>query len=623
MAIPSQFLDEVKHRTGLSDVVGRRVRLAKKGHEHSGLCPFHKEKTPSFTVNESKGFYHCFGCGAHGSVFDFVMETEGLNFREAVEKLAGEAGLSVPQERPEDRAREERRKTLYDVTEAAALFFQSQLGQPTGAGALEYLKDRGLTNQTLSDFRLGFAPDRRDGLKAALIGKDGITEEMLLGAGLIIQPEDRNRASYDRFRGRVIFPILDRRGRVVAFGGRILGDGEPKYLNSPETDLFHKGRLLYAMEKAQVAARSGQALIVTEGYMDAIALNQAGFEGAVAPLGTALTEDQLVELWKVAPEPVLCFDGDNAGVRAMARASERALGLIKPGLGLRFASLPSGEDPDTLVRGQGADAFKAILDAAQPLSEVLWQMEAGNADTNTPEGRAGLQKNLEEHARRIEDPTLRAHFLANFKDRIWARREGGSGGQGGGSGNTFRKKSGRGGWPGRAQPNRNVFAPGEGTNALKQAKVEPSRKREEILIVTLITHPELFDDLCERFGSLSFYASDLDNLRQEALKTLAGDQALDAEGLQGHLRQSGYAEILDHLLSSKGLQNAFFARPDADMETALEGWEETYTLYRQSDLRAEILEAQQLLAAEKSAEASERLRILKSQEHGAVTKNAK
>lgn len=619
MAIPSQFLDEVKHRTGLADVVGRRVRLSKKGHEHSGLCPFHKEKTPSFTVNEGKGFYHCFGCGAHGSVFDFVMETEGLNFREAVGKLAGEAGLQVPQERPEDRAREERRKTLYDVTEAAALFFQNQLGQPGGAGALEYLKGRGLSNKTLSDFRLGFAPDRRDAIKSALIGKDGITEDMLLGAGLIIQPEDKNRASYDRFRGRVMFPILDRRGRVVAFGGRILGDGEPKYLNSPETDLFHKGRLLYAMEKAQVASRAGQTLIVTEGYMDAIALNQAGFEGAVAPLGTALTEDQLMELWKVAPEPVLCFDGDNAGVRAMARAAERTLGLIKPGLGLRFASLPTGEDPDTLVRGQGSEAFKAILDAAQPLSQVLWQMEAANADTTTPEGRAGLQKNLEEHARRIEDPTLRAHFLANFKDRIWAKRESASGGAGGG----YRKNTGPGRWRGGPRPQSSVFAPGESRNALKQAKVEASRTREEILILTLIAHPELFDDLCERFGSLSFSRSDLDNLRQEALKTLSGDQTLDAEGLQGHLRQSGYGEILDYLLSSRGFQNAFFARPDADMETALEGWEETYTLYRQSDLQAEILEAQQLLAAEKSAEASERLRILKSQEHGAVTKNAK
>lgn len=632
MAIPSGFLDEVRTRVAIADVVGRTVRLSKKGHEHSGLCPFHKEKTPSFTVNEAKGFYHCFGCGAHGSVFDFLMETEGLNFREAVAKLAGEAGLAIPEERPEDRAREERRKTLYDATEAGAKYFQNNLHKSVGANAMVYLRERGLSEKTIADFRIGFAPDRRDGIKTAL-NAGGITDDMLLGAGLIIQPDDKSRDPYDRFRGRIMFPIFDRRGRIVAFGGRILPsletDKTAKYLNSPETDLFHKGRLLYAMEKAQSSARSGQHLIVAEGYMDVIALHQAGFTGAVAPLGTALTEDQMRELWKIVPEPILCFDGDNAGQRAMARAAERSLGLIRPGLGLRFAILPPGEDPDTLIAKEGANAFGDVVARANPLSEILWQMEAGASSLTTPEGRAALQKRLEDHARVIEDPTLRSHFLSSFKDRIWAtarqgqnNRAGANMGRGGynsghKTGNWAKPSLGRYG----AKPS--VFAPGEGINAIKQAKFDPLLRCEEEMVVALITHPEIFDLVCERLGTLTFLGTELDNLRQEALKTLAGEQDLDASGLKAHLRQSGYAEILDRLLSFKWFQYAFFARPEADTETAIEGWEETYAKYRQSDLQVEILEAQQLLAAENTAEALERLRILKSQEHDAVTKNAK
>ena len=337
MAIPSNFLDEVRARIGLSDVVGRRVRLVKKGHEHSGLCPFHKEKTPSFTVNEGKGFYHCFGCGAHGSVFDFLMETEGLNFREAVEKLAGEAGLQVPEERPEDRAREMRKKTLYDATEAAASYYADKLYAPEGRAALNYLLGRGLTAETIKSFNIGYAPDVRDGIKNDLAGKNGITTEMLLGAGLIIQPDDKSREPYDRFRGRVMFPILDRRARVVAFGGRILPaletDKTAKYLNSPETDLFHKGHMLYAMEKAQSSARGGQPLVVAEGYMDVIALHQAGFSGAVAPLGTALTEEQIRELWKIVPNRfcvLTAITRANAPWRAQLNAHYRLLsrGLV-------------------------------------------------------------------------------------------------------------------------------------------------------------------------------------------------------------------------------------------------------------------------------------------------------
>ncbi|HZD26552.1 MAG TPA: DNA primase, partial [Alphaproteobacteria bacterium] len=404
MAFPQAFLDELRARTGLAELVGRRVRLVRRGREHTGLCPFHNEKTPSFTVNEDKGFYHCFGCGAHGSAIDFVMQTENLSFPEAVEKLALEAGLEVPRERPEDREREARRRSLYDVMEAAAEWFEAQLAGQIGAGARDYLAGRGVRPQTVGRFRLGYAPERREALKAALLAR-GFAEAQLVEAGLLIRPEDGGD-SYDRFRQRLIFPITDRRGRVVAFGGRALAEQKAKYLNSPETPLFHKGRLLYNLAGAREAVREAGTVLVTEGYMDVIALAEAGFGHAVAPLGTALTEEQMQELWRLAPEPVLCFDGDNAGQRAAFRAAERALPLLKPGHSFRFVGLPPGEDPDSLVRGQGAGAMRALVEAAEPLGAVIWRMATEGQSFNTPERRAGLRQALREAVARIADPVV-------------------------------------------------------------------------------------------------------------------------------------------------------------------------------------------------------------------------
>lgn len=632
MAISARFLDELRERIGLADIVGRRTRLTKKGHEHSGLCPFHKEKTPSFTVNEDKGFYHCFGCGAHGSAFDFVMETEGLGFREAVEKLAGEVGMQVPQDSPEERQRAERKKSLYDVVEAACAHYEKALRRPEGAQALDYLRRRGLSEQTIKRFRLGFAPDRRDELKAAL-GALGIKESELIGAGMLVKRDDGS--TYDRFRGRVMFPILDRRGRVVAFGGRILGSdkGVAKYLNSPETDLFHKGSLLYAMDSAQVAARAGQTLIVTEGYMDVIALFQAGFEGAVAPLGTALTPEQILELWKITPDPVLCFDGDNAGQRAAARAAERTLALIKAGVGLRFATLPPGEDPDSLVQSKGPVAFQEILTAAKPLSQILWDLELQAGPTDTPEGRAALQKRLDDHVRRIEDATVRSHFQSSFKDRVWQLGRENRGGGGGGTGKSDWKPGAKRAFKSERTP---VFVGEAKQHAVKSVRVNLAQSREEILLATLICHPELFEEVGERLGSLAFTTLTLDNLRQEALKTLAGkagaehlgedsslETDLDREHLQRHLRDSGYATILDSLLSPRVFAHAYFARPDEDMLSALEGWNETYEFYCRRDLQAELEDAQRQLAAEMTPEANERLRALNLQKFLAAARNAK
>src|SRR5712691_5494309 len=410
MAFPPGFLDELRSRVPLSDLVGRRIRLTRRGREQAGLCPFHNEKTPSFYVVEDKGFFHCFGCGAHGDAIGFLMRADNLDFIEAVERLAGEAGIAVPQQTPQDRERAQRQKTLLEALAAAADFYEAQLWSPSGARARDYLARRGLDPETIRRFRLGWAPDDRQALRRSLAAD--FPDALLIEGGLLHRqppsappgaaPEAGSEGEpSDYFRNRVMFPIGDRAGRVIAFGGRVLGDGQPKYLNSPDTPLFEKGRVLYGWSAARAGAgrdaeAGGPGAIVTEGYMDVIALHRAGFATAVAPLGTALTEFQLSELWRLAPEPILCFDGDAAGQRAAARALRRALPLLRPGQSLRFASLPSGEDPDSVVRTKGRGHFDQILAAARPLSGVLWELELGGRRLDTPERRADLERRLTE-----------------------------------------------------------------------------------------------------------------------------------------------------------------------------------------------------------------------------------
>lgn len=582
MTFSPQFLDELRLRAGLADVIGRRVRLVRKGREHQGLCPFHKEKTPSFTLNEEKGFYHCFGCGAHGSVIDFAMQTEGLSFPEAVRKLAADAGMAVPDETPETREKEHRRQGLLDVTEAAAAFFEKMLRMPDGRGALEYLKGRGLSEDTIKTFRLGFAPPGYGALKGALT-RGGISEDQMVEAGLLIQPrEDKesNKKPYDRFRGRVMFPITDPRGRVIAFGGRILKDGEPKYLNSPETPLFHKGRVLYGQAQASAAARQAGTVVVVEGYMDVIALHQAGFAHAVAPLGTALTEDQLVVLWRLTAEPILCFDGDNAGRRAAARAAERALPGLKPGRGLRFASPPAGEDPDSLLKTAGPDAFARVLAEAEPLSEVLWRMEAGTLGTATPEARSALQKSLEDHARRIIDPTVRSHFINTFKDRVWNAARGGNKA---GSGQGHRQRTGR-------QMGRQM---GQTTPVVQDRAgpayhVDSLRDAQQTLIAIIINHPHFFQGVEEQFGSIGFGDLPLDRLRQELVSLLSGDPGFDVETLKSALRERGLSETLEALYSDAMIRRHRRIGPGAGNDDIRETWDESLEKLRRAALRAEL-----------------------------------
>src|SRR6266849_811634 len=399
MALPPGFLDELRSRISLSGLIGRRVKLVRRGREYAGLCPFHHEKTPSFYVVEDKSFFHCFGCGAHGDAIGFVMRADNLDFIEAIEKLAGEAGLPVPKATPQERERAQRQKTLLEALEAAAAFYEGQLWLPAGRRAREYLEGRGLDPETIRRFRLGWAPEDRHALRRGLTAD--FPDALLIEAGLL-RREPVEGEAFDYFRNRVMFPIGDRAGRVIAFGGRVLGDGQPKYLNSPDTPLFEKGRVLYGWSAARGGAgrdaeAGGPGAIVTEGYMDVIALHRAGFATAVAPLGTALTEFQLQELWRLGPEPILCFDGDAAGQSAAIRALRRALPLLRPGQSLRFASLPSGEDPDSIIRSKGRADFDQILAAARPLADMLWESEVCGAPRDTPERLAGIQRRLLEH----------------------------------------------------------------------------------------------------------------------------------------------------------------------------------------------------------------------------------
>ncbi len=596
-----EFLDEIRRRVSIVDVVGRTVRLKERARgDFWGLSPFTKEKSPSFHVMEDKGFYKCFSTQNSGDVFTFLIEVEGMSFPEAVEQLAAEAGLEIPRDSPEERQRHEKRKGLTEVNELAAVFFEKMLRTPEGRGALEYLKGRGLDEKTIRHWRLGFSPDSRGGLKAAL-GREGVSEALMIEAGLLRVPESGE--PYDWFRGRVMFPIQDRRGQVIAFGGRILGDGEPKYLNSPETPTFQKRHTLYGQHHATQPARKAGRMIVCEGYMDVIGLARAGFDNAVAPLGTALTEEQLRDLWKIVREPVLCFDGDRAGQNAAYRAAERALPLMQAGHALRFAILPEGEDPDSLVQKQGAQPFQELLDNALPLSEVIWREVTGGRMPQSPEDRADVQQKLDSRARDISDATFRSHFSDYFSRKLWGDRS-----------------------P-QQQPSRGEYKPFKNKRGFGKTKIEgavlsdartetsgiPSAEtlRERILLATLINHPEIFDEVEERLGMVEFSALELDKLRQQVLNTLAQHESLDSQALRDHLSEDGSQALIAKLLGKNVYMHARFARPDSDVKEALEGWIDTYQQLTAKAHETELRQVEAALGEDTSEMTFGRMKALK------------
>lgn len=418
MALSPQWLDELRARVTLSGVISRTTRLTKAGREFKACCPFHNEKSPSFTVNDEKGFYHCFGCGAHGDVIRWMTDQRGLAFMDAIKELASEAGMEVPAPDPRAAEAAHKRDTLHDVMQAAQDWFVESLHGPGGTAARAYLDKRGITAHAAAQFGFGYAPEDRQAMKAALAR---FPEDMLIEAGLRIQVEDRD--PYDRFRGRLMLPIRDARGRVIAFGGRILDSANkdaPKYLNSPDTPLFDKGRTLYNLHNAAPAARQSGRLIVVEGYMDVVALAAAGITECVAPMGTALTEQQLELLWRQVESPVLCFDGDAAGQRAAMRAIGRALPMLKPAHSLRIATLPSGLDPDDLVKRDGAKAMEALIEGARSLVDTLWLAERDAMPLATPEDKAGLKARLLTHIEAIAEPDIKALYRRDLLDNYSA-----------------------------------------------------------------------------------------------------------------------------------------------------------------------------------------------------------
>jgi len=521
------WLDELRARTTLSAIIAPSVKLIRAGREWKACCPFHNEKTPSFTVNDDKGFYHCFGCGAHGDAIRFLTDNRGMPFMDAVKELAGKAGMDVPAPDPKAQEQAERTSSLTDVMAEVARWYTEQLNGLAGADARDYLGRRGIDAPTAQRFGLGLAPDNRTALKAAL-GKLG--EDKLIETGMLIQPEESGKDSYDRFRGRLMIPIRDPRGRVIGFGGRILGAGEPKYLNSPQTILFDKGRTLYNLDRAGPASRTAKRLIVVEGYMDVIALDRAGIAEVVAPNGTALTEAQLERLWRLDPSPILCFDGDSAGKKAAIRAATRALPLLRPDRTLRFVELPAGQDPDDVVRSGGREAFEALLAAPEPLDARLWRHELDAEPLTTPEAWAGLKQRLVVHSGTIGHADLARMYREDWLSRFFEQRR-----------------------PASAQPRsftpqrRGSFKNGRfvpppapvGSNARAIATSGIDAPTARALILGFTNFPEELPAHCEQLAALPIADSGTAQLRDELVNAAFSGAALDRASLATILGADG------------------------------------------------------------------------------------
>ena len=603
MSFSPRFTQDLRDRLTLSEIIGRRVKLVRAGREFKGCCPFHREKSPSFYVNDEKQFYHCFGCGAHGDAVGFVMQHDNLSFPEAVELLATQVGMEVPKQSFEDKEYSIREKSLYTLCDETAKWFEAQLNDNKNRDVMNYISGRGLSVETLNAFRLGYAPNDDQALRKFLLAR-GFTDAQMIEAGVLKLSTTAGREPYSFFRDRLMFPVTDARGRVVAFGGRILPEHmrppqkndfkPPKYINSADTPLFHKGRTLYAGQHARVAAKDSK-LIVVEGYMDVIACHQAGFKGAVAPLGTALTEEQISLLWKMIPldekEPVLCFDGDEAGYRAAYRATERILPLLKPQQSVRIAFLPEGEDPDTYIREKGTAAFETLINQARPLVDFLWAHHIAGKKFDTPESRAGLSARMDALATQIPDGQLQYHYKQMFRDKL----------------RTFFGHS----WKDtKAKAN------------LKIALPVPSKQKSEILIpqimlLTILNHPEIYGFVADEFQKLELGDSELERLYHLVIDALENNLAeeeepLDSSGLQAKLKEQGASELVNDLLAQERLYvHAGFARSGTPQDIVVEGWKSLWSQYNKQVMLADVMAARLALAQNMTPENFDRMKALK------------
>ena len=562
MADLQSFIEELKAKVSIVDVVGAKVNLVRKGREYQACCPFHNEKTPSFTVNEAKGFYHCFGCGAHGDIVKFEMEANGLPFLDALRKLADKAGLEMPKLSHEDHAHSEERKTQYEIMEMAVSYFERCLRLPEGRHGLEYFYARGFGDEIISKFRLGYAP-ANNGLKSWLASK-GVSEHDMIELGLAaMSSREGTSRVFDFFRDRVIIPIFDKSNRPIAFGGRVMNDGQPKYLNSPETPIFNKRHTLYNLNNAREKGYEAKNIIVCEGYMDVIALSKFGFEYAVAPLGTALTEEQITEAWKVCEEPTLCFDGDGAGIKAAIRSVDRALPILKPGYSLKYIFLPDKQDPDEFLRAKGHDAFAEYLTKTTPLVDLLWKKNFDNAPVATPEQKALVEKNIMDEVAKITHEQVRSYYQQAMKQRIYY-------------------ELGKGAWLASiSQGNKWNGQGGQKTGRQMPVKIQVTRPKTTLdelvlkfVLSALIFYPELILQFEEKMSLFSFPNVELQKLFDTMLEIVNahdGDEAFNSNVLCAELEEKGLKKLLNSLWELKmfRLQKPFESNLRRDIETKL------------------------------------------------------
>jgi DNA primase len=663
MRFTPQFLDELRARLPVSEVVGRRVKLRKAGREWKGLSPFNQEKTPSFFVNDQKAMWFDFSSGKNGNIFDFLMLTEGVSFPEAVERLAGQAGVPLPVMTREAQAQEERKKTLHDIVELAAKFFEATLASRNGARGRGYLLDRGLHAAAQLKFRLGYAVADQYALKEHL-GALKIPVEDMVESGLLVAGEDIS-VPYDRFRDRVMFPISDWRGRVIAFGGRALDkEVSAKYLNSSETPLFHKGGTLYNIAGARKAAHEGARVIAVEGYVDVIAMVTAGFEGTVAPLGTALTADQLGLMWRMADEPILCFDGDSAGRRAAYRAIDLALPFLKAGKSIKFAALPDGQDPDDLARSGGRDAIEDVLSGARPLAQMLWSRESEAGGFDTPERRAALEARINEVTATIADESVRRYYRQDFSGRLRqlfapanvSSRPGGFGQKSGFKQNAFGQNSfgqrdfgqrefgqrefggnnQRGGAGARTAASAFgrddtyvAASPQLAAGPLHRGHRASIPRREALILLAAINYPWLLHDHLEELAAAEFRHADTQKLKGALIDVFAHHFADDfgqnsgqdpehvgvAEraALAAELGKRGFTELLERISRSITTPSVFGSRPNAGESDVLLTWKQLVALHTQwHSLTRELRDAEAALGQDNTEANYARLRDVKS-----------
>jgi len=632
MRFSDAFLEDIRQRLPISGVVGNYVTWDKRKSQpgrgdYWACCPFHGEKTPSFHADDRRGRYHCFGCSVSGDHFRFLTEHAGMSFPEAVEKLAHEAGVPMPARDAREEKRDAQRATLYDVMEVAAQYFEAALAHNIGARARGYLNERQVSPQLQARFRIGFAPDSRNGLKEHLAA-NGIDAGQQAAAGLVVHGEEI-AVPYDRFRNRVMFPICDFRGRVIAFGGRALSpEARAKYLNSPESELFHKRLTLYNGQAARAAAQKNKPIVVVEGYLDVIALVAAGFEGALAPLGTALSREHVALLWRMSDEPVLCFDGDEAGQRAMARTCEIILEMLEPGKSVLIATLPEGMDPDDLIREQGAGEFGELVKSARPLSQMVWSLETGGKAPKTPEARAALEARLRARANMIGEPSVRRHYVQAFDEKLAelfapvrgnysgsrSRRQTRSysaPGSGFGSG---RRSNSYSGYGGAGKVALGVSDNLRNSRLLKPGRAHEITAREAVILMSLLNHPALAEKQIERLAALEFRSPAAKKILSNLIDGLSIKPGATGQTIIEHLKARGFGGEIDFMQALLAAQGIWQSGADIDLADAEVGLNHALALhYKSVDLNRELKSAELALGADPSEESFERLRDIQNQ----------